>query len=309
MAKTDSSHPDNLSQPHYLIHSANDKFRLEQWMDICPHSQCMTAYDLDLKEQLLYALPCNRWSCRHCAQRKTRYLAYKTEKAKPQRLLTLTVDPKNHANPRAAFDETRRKIPDLIKFLRTRYGEVEYLKVTELHKSGYPHYHFLMRSGYLPHPVVRDAWFQLTGASIVDLRQVKSVFNTYTYLLKYLTKMHHIEWTGRHVSYSRGFFPKETDPKFVGHELWERELLDIHPSTYIMTLCPGSSIELVTPRSYRITAPGPRSPRPPQQRDFLRAPKPDPDQPPEPGHRWWRPCKLDQPLEPTAPSLPTSTPS
>lgn len=242
------------SQPHYLQHQACNQFDLFNWLDICPHSQTMSAFDLDRNESLLYALPCNEWSCRHCARRKTSLLAHRTASAKPNRLCTLTVDPKLHANPRAAFDATRRQVPEWIRVMRSKFGEVEYLRVTELHKSGYPHYHLLIRSRYIPHPCARDEWFLLTGASIVDIRAVKKKFNCYTYLLKYLTKLHHIEWTGRHVSYSRGFFPPNEDSRFAPHRLELKKIHNCHPSTLIMEYHSREFVEKLTPRTYRFRA-------------------------------------------------------
>ncbi len=193
-------------QPLVSSHNAYNHFDLWRWMDICPHSQTMVAYDLDRQDDMIYALPCNQWSCRHCAVRKTRALAYRTEQAQPNRLVTLTVDPALFESPRHAFDATRRQLPEWVRVIRVRFGEFEYLRVTEVTKKGWPHYHMLARSAYIPHSVARDIWRDLTGAKIIDLRQVKKTFGCYRYLLKYLTKMHHIEWTGRHVSYSKGFF-------------------------------------------------------------------------------------------------------
>jgi hypothetical protein len=89
-----------------------------------------------------------------------------------------------------------------------KYGEVEYLRVTEVTKKGWPHYHLLLRSGFLPHKVVKTLWAELTGATIVDLRQVKKSFSAYQYLVKYLSKLHRLEWTERHVSVSKNFAPK-----------------------------------------------------------------------------------------------------
>lgn len=223
---------------------------LWSWLSICPHSQTMVADCKQAQRQLIFALPCNQWSCRHCAIRKTKRLAFKTEKAKPNRLLTLTVDPKLHANPRAAFDETRRKIPDFIKCLRRDYGEVEYLRVTEVTRKGWPHYHFLLRSAFIPHAKARDYWTYFSGATIVDLRQVKDTFRCYNYLVKYLTKMHHIEWTGRHVSYSRGFFLDDDDNPFKPRVLSNHMIYNQHPCTYFMNYPPGTELTRLESRTY-----------------------------------------------------------
>ena len=224
-------------------------------MDVCVFSQTMVAFDIDRNESLVYALPCNRWSCRHCARRRTRSLACRTELAQPNRLVTLTVDPSLYSDPREAFDLTRRQVPEWVKLMRHRFGEVEYLRVTELTKAGWPHYHMLIRSKYIPHPVAKAAWQDLTGASIIDIRQVKEKFNTYFYLLKYLSKMHHIKWTARHLSYSRKFFPAEEKEDYQPHQLENRTIHNVHPAHYIIDSDPNVKVTRVTPRSFRVEGP------------------------------------------------------
>jgi hypothetical protein len=145
--------------------------------------------------------------------------------------LTLTVDPANWEDPRDAFDGTRRQVPELFRILRRKFGEVEYLRVTELTKAGWPHYHCLVRSGFLPHAVVRDRWQDLTGATIVDLRRIADKQKTYWYLVKYLAKMHTLGWTNRHVSYSKSFFRDPPREKNDALQLSEGKVLETHPAT------------------------------------------------------------------------------
>jgi len=183
---------------------------------------------------------------------KCRRLAARTRDAQPNRMLTLTVDPKLWKNPREAFDGTRRHVPTLFKTLRERFGPVEYLRVTELTKDGWPHYHFLIRSDYLPQPVIRNEWQRLTGAVIVDIRPVDKRWSAYTYLLKYLCKLSNLGWTERHVSTSHGFFPPE--PKSTGGKLCiERtENLAMHPATYLRGHAVGSFVAKLTPSIFAI---------------------------------------------------------
>lgn len=251
MSKPDSTPPQDQRQ--YLIQPPHRQtyWHIHEWLNICPHAQTMVADDADRHERLIYALPCNQWSCRHCAVRKTRALAHRTEAATPNRLCTLTVDPALYSTPRASFDATRRQLPEWIKRMRSRVGSVEYLRVTEVTKKGWPHYHLLIRSDFIPHAVARDEWYLLTGAQIVDLRQVKKSFRTYSYLVKYLTKLHHISWTGRHVSYSRQFFVPDQWCKHNEHNIENTQMYACHPATYMTSHCTGSKFEFVTPRSWR----------------------------------------------------------
>jgi hypothetical protein len=156
-------------------------------------------------------------------------------------------------------------VTELIRCLRKRFGEIEYLRVTEVTKSGFPHYHLLVRSAFIPQPVVKAEWSRLTKATIVDLRQVHQNFGAFSYLVKYLTKMHKLEWTERHVSYSRGFFPaaepktKDTTPfltmkknRFHPHDLlvqWfdGRSLTQIGPMHWLLDSDPSSDLPLSVP--------------------------------------------------------------
>lgn len=197
----------------------------------CYHAQTYEAYSQKHRCTVWIPLPCKQWSCRTCAEKKISHLARRCSAALPNRLLTLTIDPALWDEPRHAFDGTRRNVPELFRRLRRQFGEVEYLKVTELTKRGWPHYHALVRSGFLPHSVVRDVWADLTGATIVDLRKVEDRFQTYLYLVKYLAKMHDLKWTKRHVSYSRGFFKDKPHEQRNDLELTEGKILETHPAT------------------------------------------------------------------------------
>jgi hypothetical protein len=125
--------------------------------------------------------------------------------------------------------------------------------VTELHKSGYPHYHMLVRSGFLPHVVVKNEWNRLTENSIVDLRQVDGTFKSYTYLTKYLSKMHRLEWTDRHVSYSRKFFPDGSLKKPEGEGLADGKMFKTHPFRWLAENCPGKEVIQQGPMTFLLT--------------------------------------------------------
>lgn len=245
----DPTPPD--SPPSLLITENRD---VRAWIGGCPHAQTLSAWSLKYGCSVLLPLSCKRWSCRHCAETKTRQLAARTREARPNRLMTLTVDPANYDTPRQAFDETRTKLAPLTRTLRSKFGEVEYLRVTELTRRGWPHYHFLIRSPYIPHSVVRDRWQELTGARIVDLRKCSANFRAYTYLLKYLTKMHSISWTERHVSYSRRFFPPLPARDDDGLQLEEVQIHEVHLASWLAANCQGATITEIAPNVFTITS-------------------------------------------------------
>jgi len=226
-----------------------------QHLPVCPRSTTLLALVEDYRCSGIIALSCKQWDCRFCAPIKIRKLAAQTRDAHPNRLLTLTVDPAKHANPRDAFDDTACKVPELMAKLRRRFGEIEYLRVTEVTKKGWPHYHLLVRSPYLPHEVVKNLWQQLTGAVIVDLRQVHNSFDSCNYLTKYLSKLHNLTWTERHVSTSRHFFQEDTRPKRTTLKFLQPERDERHPSVFLADLFPGSRIVALSQSLYLIDPP------------------------------------------------------
>lgn len=231
----------------------SDRATLSTFIDGCPHAQTLHSHSVALGQDVVISLRCNQWSCRYCAEAKIRLLSCRTRDAKPNRLLTLTVDPKLWSSPREAFDGTRMRIPDFFARLRKRFGSIEYLRCTELTKDGWPHYHFLIRSGYLPHAVLKQIWTELTGATIVDIRPVVKSFAAYKYLVKYLSKLHKIAWTERHVSYSHSFFPIESTYQKQSLDLVGGYTIGQHPVTYLLEHCAGLEIQRVTPTVFALT--------------------------------------------------------
>jgi len=98
--------------------------------------------------------------------------------------------------------------------------ECEYLRVLEIQKNGMPHFHCMLRSPFLLHSLMLDEWKRLIGLpdglssadpvrkqyAGVNIKKIHSSFRTFWYLVKYLTKLHALEFTARHVSYSKNFF-------------------------------------------------------------------------------------------------------
>ncbi len=226
------------------------------YFGVCPHAQTLSAYSLTHSSQVLFCLPCKRWTCRVCAEAKIKKLAHSVRAARPNRLLTLTVDPSLYVSPRHAWEETRACVPILIRNLRKRFGEIEYLRVTEVTQKGWPHYHLLLRSGYLPHSVVRAAWNELTGARIVDLRKVTKSFKAYQYLVKYLSKLHKLEWTERHVSYSKGFIPKDTWVAESPLDYADETFHSYHPANFAAEHCRGSVLHRLSQHCHLVLKEG-----------------------------------------------------
>ncbi len=246
--------PVSQPSPSYIVGRQNSP--AYRYFGACPHAQTLFAYSTTHSAPVLFVLPCKRWSCRVCSAEKIKRLAHSVQAAKPSRLLTLTVDPSLYVSPRHAWEETRRCIPLLIRGLRKRFGEVEYLRVTEVTKAGWPHYHLLIRSGYLPHAVVRSIWNDLTGARIVDVRPVTKSFRAYQYLVKYLSKLHKLEWTERHVSTSKNFIPKNDWKPKDPLDYAEATFHSFHPANFVAENCVGATLWRLSDKCHLVLTKG-----------------------------------------------------
>ena len=193
----------------------------------CHWAKTVTGYDPNSEQYVAVAITCKRWGCPWCNQKKVRRLAYLSKEAKPTRLLTLTIAgpdrdgrPGRWADPHDAWKGISAAFPELIRFARKLSSEVEYLRVLEIQKNGMPHFHCLLRSGFLLHSAMLAEWKRLIGTpenrdpgdpvrkqyAGVNLKKIDDSFRTFFYLVKYLTKLHALEFTDRHVSYSKQFF-------------------------------------------------------------------------------------------------------
>lgn len=135
-------------------------------------------------------LHCRRWDCPSCGPRQKRKLTRRLAKGTPDALLTLTVNPRAHVDPTAAFRSTSVAVHALTKRIRRwlRGSPFEYALVWERTKAGWPHAHLLIRSAFIPQPLLSRWWGELTGAPIVDIRRVQSRQQVAAYVSKYLTK-------------------------------------------------------------------------------------------------------------------------
>jgi hypothetical protein len=227
----------------------------------CHWAKTVTGFDVNAGHYVVVAVTCKRWGCPYCAVRKVRRLAWMSKNAVPTRLLTLTIrgpeeqDPDDSANAhpgrykdgKTAWDGISHAWPELVRYVRKLYGECEYLRVLEVQKNGMPHFHCMLRCGYLPHHLIYAEWNRLIGApdgwvddspkkrnwAGVNLKKIDSTFRTFRYLVKYLTKLHKIEWTDRHVSYSRNFFRGEDKEQIEYAKLDEIAKYDEHPWVHL----------------------------------------------------------------------------
>lgn len=216
-------------------------------LNCCPTASTLTAKELETGRDAILMIPCRRWGCKYCGQRKAFQLACRCEVAKPDRFITLTVDPKHWATPRDAYDGTRRKLSDFAKEIRKLRGRFEYLRVLEVTKKGWPHYHFLAHCDYIPQSTLSKIWASLTGAVIVDVRRVEQKTNVFRYVLKYLCKQAYVPWTSRRVSWSKNFFPKPEEKEARQNPFINRTRNILHPADVMANRYAGQTIVELRP--------------------------------------------------------------
>lgn len=216
--------------PHFLIGSLEAKTTFDA---TCPTAKTIVAYSETLQSWVVLLIRCKRWGCRHCGERKVSHFAWRCMDAAPNRLVTLTISTSLWESPRAAYDGTKRMVTQLAVRLRRKFGEFEYFKVLEVTKKGWPHYHLIVRSEYIPQRRISGVWAELTGATIVDVRQLKKQNDVYFYVMKYLTKQKYIPWTNRRVSWSRNFFPASSFDPPPPLKLKQVGWIDDHPRDVI----------------------------------------------------------------------------
>lgn len=225
-------------------------------LDQCTAATTLVGYSLALQRSVVVAVTCKRWGCRFCGQQKTRKLASIAAEAQPNAFITLTVDPKLYQSPRESFDQTRRLVGALAQRIRRNYGKIEYMRVLEVTKKGWPHYHLLARCPFIPQKELSTHWAELSGAPIVDIRKVKKNADVYFYVVKYLSKQAYIQWTTRRVTMSKGFdlAPKNQIKPTLDLEACQRE--NYHPNSYLWHNCRGQWMERISPLIYGFIGPG-----------------------------------------------------
>lgn len=234
----------------------------------CPWAKSVVGLDPLSEQYVLVSVTCKRWGCPYCARRKVRRLAWMSKNANPSRLLTLTVSDKRFADGKEAWEKIAPAFPELIRSIRKSRGECEYLRVLEVQKNGMPHFHCMLRCGFVPQTEMLKEWRRLIGSpnagpnddptkkvyAGVNVKRIDQTFATFRYLVKYLTKLHKIEWTDRHVSYSKNFFRPEDKEEVAYAKLDEIEHYDVHPFVYLQERYTWDHVKLLGDGRYLLGA-------------------------------------------------------
>ncbi len=115
------------------------------------------------------------------------------QSGKPTTFITLTSNPATGHSPASRARALAHAWPQVVKRARKKYGYpcIPYLCVFEATKRGEPHLHILCRVKWIDQRWLSHQMRDLTGAPIVDIRQVKSQKQVAHYISKYIGKEPH----------------------------------------------------------------------------------------------------------------------
>ncbi len=154
----------------------------------CP--KCFAMAGILGRWAVLVNVPCHRWSCPVCGQRKANYFAGIARagcalSVERLRLLSLTCP---RERPEESWLHVGPRWNRMNQALKRRLGgPLSYFGVVELQKRGNPHLHFLLRdSGFIPKAVVHQLGYA-AGFGFSDIRQIQPGAGV-TYVTKYLHK-------------------------------------------------------------------------------------------------------------------------
>lgn len=135
-------------------------------------------------------LSCRSWSCEKCQIDRKRSLIAEVKEGKPQRLITLTVNPN-------WFDDPQDRAERLVKawrLIRRRFlklhpsSVVEFMAIFERTQQGEPHLHIVQRGAFMSQRWLSRQLEELIGAKIVDIRMVRNPKHVAWYVAKYIGK-------------------------------------------------------------------------------------------------------------------------
>lgn len=138
-------------------------------------------------------MTCRSWSCSSCAKDRARGLIAEAKKGKPQRFITLTVNPSWFDSP----EERARRLVAAWRLVRRRFlklhpnAKCEFIAVFEKTKLGEPHLHICQRGAYIPQRWLSKQMEELIGAKIVDISYIRDQKKVALYVAKYLGKEPH----------------------------------------------------------------------------------------------------------------------
>lgn len=187
----------------------------------CPSVKTLIGYNAEKAHGFLVPIRCKRWTCAYCRRINLRILLDRIKRGRPQKFITLTAKHEEGETPEASYVKHRKAVRRLAERIRRTYGKFEYCCITELHKSGFPHWHIVCRCPFVPQQWLSRQWENLTGSKIVDIRRIADPRHAATYVAKYVTKTAGKDrppWLKRITQFSAGYAAKKKWIKPPGYE-------------------------------------------------------------------------------------------
>lgn len=105
-------------------------------------------------------------------------------------MMTLTTRFRKGINP---ADEAKLQSKGLAELKRRiirvfKVEKIEWIAVREVHKTGWPHLHVLMRLRFIPQRWLSSQWLSITKSSRVFVQRLKSQKQAASYVSKYIGK-------------------------------------------------------------------------------------------------------------------------
>jgi len=135
-------------------------------------------------------LRCKSSGCPDCSKIRRRKLIAETLSGKPDKFITLTVNPNWFDSP----EDRAQRLVKAWRLVRRRYlalrpsHRLEFMAVFELTKKGEPHLHIVARGTFIPQKWLSEQMAREMGAPIVDVRAVKGGREVAKYVSKYVSK-------------------------------------------------------------------------------------------------------------------------
>lgn len=138
----------------------------------------------------IFSLNCKQWTCDDCRPHQKRKLQRVLWEGAPTHLVTLTLQHDPWDEPELLLNALHRGWRLLRKLIKTKTGAkaIPYAFVIELHKSGHPHMHLLVRMPDVTRPQLKKWWELITKSFEVEIDPVRSTHGVSRYVTKYFVK-------------------------------------------------------------------------------------------------------------------------
>jgi len=170
----------------------------------------------DSFERQAKPLLCRSWACEFCAPIRQRQLVAAAKSGRPNRFLTLTINPQVGESPEDRRAILAHALHIVIQRARREHpeSEIEYFAVVEATQRGEPHIHVLLRSPFLPQSQI-SAWMdELAASPIVHIEAIDSESKAAAYVAKYAGKEPVRFGTFKRYWSSRGYALQDPDDDY-----------------------------------------------------------------------------------------------